>query len=231
MQLTRADQIISELGTGADAVAAAIGMVTAEKNFNPFVQSIPSICSDPTLPVTEILRGITPLIDPAVVGSDVANALSASSAKSPIAAAGMSIADLLTANGFTNFTAQAAAGGAAASPVASVAASSAPVAVASSAVAATTAVAADVCPATVTVTMTMFTDPASSVAVATAASSSVAAVVTAVSSAAAATATAVASTGGVQASTIAGADFGLCVPTMKFEGGLGGRPGRHCWRV
>ena len=29
---------------------------------------------------------------------------------------------------------------------------------------------------------------------------------------------------GVQASSIAGLDFGLCVPTIKFEGGLGGRP-------
>ena len=28
----------------------------------------------------------------------------------------------------------------------------------------------------------------------------------------------------VQQSTVAGADFGLCVPTMKFEGGLDGRP-------
>ena len=56
-KLQRADQIITELGTGADAVAAAIGMVTAEKNFNPFTQSIPTICSDPTLPATQMLRG------------------------------------------------------------------------------------------------------------------------------------------------------------------------------
>jgi hypothetical protein len=76
-KLKRGDQIISELGTGADAITAAIGIVAAEKNFNPFAQSIPTICDDPTLPATDVLRGITPLIDPAVVGSDVANALSA----------------------------------------------------------------------------------------------------------------------------------------------------------
>ena len=56
-KLQRADQIITELGTGADAVAAAIGMVAAEKNTNPFVQSTPDICSDPTLPATQQLRG------------------------------------------------------------------------------------------------------------------------------------------------------------------------------
>jgi hypothetical protein len=115
-QLQRADQIIAQLGTGADAVAAAIGMVTAEKNFNNFVVAIPSICDDPTLPATEQLRGITPLIDPGVVGSDVANALSASSAETPLDATGKSIADLLTENGFSNFTAQAADGAAAAAP-------------------------------------------------------------------------------------------------------------------
>jgi hypothetical protein len=109
-KLKRGDQIIAELGTGADAIAAAIGMIAAEKNFNPFVQSIPTICSDPTLPATDILRGITPLIDPAVVGSDIANALSASTQKTPLDATGKSVADLLAENGFTNFTSQAADG-------------------------------------------------------------------------------------------------------------------------
>ena len=33
----------------------------------------------------------------------------------------------------------------------------------------------------------------------------------------------VSSDGSVQASSIAGLDFGLCVPTMKFEAGLDGR--------
>lgn len=56
-KLQRGDQILSELGTGADAVAAAIGMVAAEKNFNPFTSSQPTICSDPALPQNALLRG------------------------------------------------------------------------------------------------------------------------------------------------------------------------------
>ncbi|OCK75527.1 hypothetical protein K432DRAFT_446651 [Lepidopterella palustris CBS 459.81] len=204
-KLQRADQIIAELGTGADAVAAAIGMVTAEKNFNPFTQSIPTICNDPTLPVTQQLRGITPKIDPAVVGSDVANALSASSAKSPLDATGKSVADLLAANGFTNFTGQAAAANAAT-------AGNTPVATASSA------------PATSAAAVAATSSAAAACAVAPVASSSVAAVVSSATSASAATASTPAVSSNVQKSTIAGLDFGLCVPTMKFEGGLGGRP-------
>lgn len=56
-KLKRGDQILAELGEGDDAVAAAIGMVAAEKNFNPFAQDIPTICSDPTLPENPLLRG------------------------------------------------------------------------------------------------------------------------------------------------------------------------------
>lgn len=56
-KLQRGDQILSELGTGADAVAAAIGMVAAEKNFNNFTSTQPTICSDPTLPQNALLRG------------------------------------------------------------------------------------------------------------------------------------------------------------------------------
>jgi hypothetical protein len=87
-----------------------MGMVAAEKNFNPFAQDIPTICSDPTLPENPILRGITPLIDPAVGGADVANALSAETLKTPLEATGKSVADLLAENGFTNFTTQDVAG-------------------------------------------------------------------------------------------------------------------------
>lgn len=103
-KLKRGDQIIAQLGTGADAVAAAKGMIAAEQNFNPFVVSIPVLCSDPTLPTTPILRGITPKIDPAVGGADVANSLSAKSLTSPFPANGMSVAQVLAAQGFTNFT-------------------------------------------------------------------------------------------------------------------------------
>jgi hypothetical protein len=147
-KLARGDQILAELGTGADAVAAAIGMVSSEKNFNPFAVSIPVVCNDPSLPQNPLIRGITPLIDPAVVGSDIANALSAQTKASPITNnAGMSIADLLKANKFTNFTSAApdattnaiepgAAGGAAVGQVASSASSAAAAAAATSAVAA-----------------------------------------------------------------------------------------------
>ena len=82
----------------------------AEKNFNPFAQSIPTICSDPSLPATPALRGITPLIDPDVVGSNTANALSAQTLDEPLCATGLSIADLLERNGFSNFTRQGLAG-------------------------------------------------------------------------------------------------------------------------
>lgn len=209
-KLQRADQIIAELGTGADAVAAAVGMITAEKDFNPFAQSIPTICDDPTLPATEKLRGITPLIDPAVGGSDVANTLSVSSAKAPLNATGKSIADLLTENGFSNFTGQAAAGNTATAGNANAATSSA----AAAPVASTAAAAPTVASSAAAV-------PCGAAPIA----SSAVAAVPVVSSAAPATApSATASTGNVQQSTIAGLDFGLCVPTIKFEGGLGGRP-------
>ena len=101
---------MTQLGATPDVIKAAIGLVAAEKNFNPFAQSIPTICSDPTLPATEALRGITPLIDPAVGGADVANDLSAQTITTPLDATGKSVADLLAANGFTNFTTQDAAG-------------------------------------------------------------------------------------------------------------------------
>lgn len=72
-------------------------------------QDAPTLCSDATLPATEALRGILPLVDPAVLGSDVENANSAQSLKAPFDATGLSVADVAKANGFTNFTTQAAA--------------------------------------------------------------------------------------------------------------------------
>lgn len=94
--------------------------MAAEQNFNPFVVSIPSICSDATLPATAELRGVVPLIDPAVTGSDVENANSKTSLTAPFDASGLSVADIMAAQGFSNLTAvaadgtKAAAGGAAA---------------------------------------------------------------------------------------------------------------------
>ena len=206
---------------GADSVAAAQGLVAAEQNFNPFVVSIPSICDDPTLPTTAVLRGIVPLIDPAVAGSDVENANSATSLKTAFSASGMSVAQVMAAQGFSNFTSVAAAAAAGSSSAVSsaVVQSSSSVAVA---VAASSSVA---CGGTTFVTVTM----ASSAAVA--ATSSAAQVAgssagsTSTSSAAAAGSSS--STAGVNpgfvASTISGLDFGLCTRTMKFEAGLDGR--------
>lgn len=96
-----------QLGNDAQVIAAAAALVAAEKNFNPFAQAIPTICSDASLPATEALRGIVPLVDPDVVGADVQNANSALSLQSPFQAAGLSVADVTAANGFSNFTAQA----------------------------------------------------------------------------------------------------------------------------
>ncbi|PGH19681.1 hypothetical protein AJ80_03836 [Polytolypa hystricis UAMH7299] len=110
-KLTRADQILAELGNGQDAIDAAIGLVAAEKNTNPFVNgNVPTVCGDPTLPQNAILRGITPLIDPDATNAAVANALSAQTLGSPLNADGLSVADLLVQNGFTELTAVDAAG-------------------------------------------------------------------------------------------------------------------------
>lgn len=49
-KLQRGDQILAELGTGADALAAAIGIVAAEQNVNPFAATQPTICSDVCIP-------------------------------------------------------------------------------------------------------------------------------------------------------------------------------------
>ncbi|KAK0702123.1 hypothetical protein B0T26DRAFT_841175 [Lasiosphaeria miniovina] len=106
-KLSLADDIVTQLGDDAAVLAAAAQLVAAEKNFNPSAQSIPTLCSDASLPATEALRGIVPLVDPAVVGSDVQNTNSAASLKAAFAANGDSVADVSTAQGFSNFTAQA----------------------------------------------------------------------------------------------------------------------------
>src|SRR4030081_1590699 len=92
--LQQADLIVSELGTDPQVISAAIGLVAAEQNFNPFVVSIPSICSDPTLPTTAALRGVVPLIDPAVGGQDIENANSKTSVTTPFSADGLSVAQV-----------------------------------------------------------------------------------------------------------------------------------------
>ena len=106
-QLELADKIVAELGNDAEVIAAAAALVAAEKNFNPFAQQIPTICSNAKLPATAELRGIVPLVDPAVGGADVQNANSAKSLANPFTEAGLSVADVTKAQGFSNFTAQA----------------------------------------------------------------------------------------------------------------------------
>ncbi|RMZ70469.1 circumsporozoite precursor [Pyrenophora seminiperda CCB06] len=115
-KLSRADEIFTKLGGGADALAAAIGMVTAEKNTNPSANNnTQNVCGDASLPATAELRGITPLIDPAVDVDGKAAALSKSSAAAPLKADGLSVFDLMSQNGLGDLVkSQAAAGGAAA---------------------------------------------------------------------------------------------------------------------
>lgn len=194
-KLTLADTIVTTLGNFPDVLSAAAALVAAEKNFNPFAVTLPSLCSDATLPVTAALRGIVPLVDPSVTGSDVENANSASSLTTPFSAVGLSVAEVVAANGFSNFTTQAADGSAGA---------------AVSAAAVVTATASATVSATTLITSTVAaTATAVSAVNATGASTSSGAAGAVVN--------------GVQQSTIAGLDFGLCVPTIKFEAGLDGR--------
>jgi hypothetical protein len=225
-KLTQADNIVKELGTDPQVIAAARGLVAAEQNFNPFVVSVPNICSDPTLPATAELRGVVPLIDPAVTGSDTENANSATSTTTPFNADGLSVADVMVAQGFSNFTTTDAAGtkgtpGAAASgagAAAGGAAASNSSAVVSAPAAGNVAAAAS-CGGTTLVTVTMAATSSAAVAATTSAAAAAASSSSSSSSASAGSASA----SGVQASTISGLDFGLCVPTMKFEAGLNGR--------
>ncbi|KAL7916782.1 hypothetical protein GGI35DRAFT_433993 [Trichoderma velutinum] len=260
-KLSQADLILTELGTSDAAVAAARGLVAAEQNFNPFVVSVPSICSDTTLPKSSQLRGVVPLIDPAVVGSDLENKNAAASKTKPFAADGLSVAQVMVQNGFSNFTAvaldgskQNASGGSSAAG----SSASAPVATSASAAQASappaTAVNNQGCnsialPTTMititrTAVVTSVATPEASSAPASSGNASSGNASSGSASAKAGTCTGSGSTlacaapgngsgavknavsgnfDGFVASTIAGLDFGLCVPTMKFEAGLDGR--------
>lgn len=253
-KLTQADKIVAELGTSDAAIAAARGLVAAEQNFNPFVVSVPSICSDPTLPTTAALRGVVPLIDPAVVGQDVENANSKTSVTTPFDATGLSVAQVMVAHGFSNFTAvaqdgskvaasslgngAAAASGSNANTATATAAAAATETTTATTTTAASAVAANACAAQSATTLSTVVSSATTTAAAAAstgaATNNAAAGTctgsgsTMVCSAPAAGARAVSDpvTGtfpGFVASSIAGLDFGLCVPTMKFEAGLDGR--------
>lgn len=106
-QLELADEIVATLGNDPQVIAGAAALVAAEKNFNPFAVDIPTICSNAALPATPELRGIIPLVDPAVDGADVQNANSAASLAAPFADNGLSVADISRAQGFENFDEQA----------------------------------------------------------------------------------------------------------------------------
>lgn len=96
--------MIAELGTDQKVIDAAKALVGAETNFNPFAVSKPFVCADTTLPTTEVLRGIVPLVDPAVTGFDKENANQKASLSKAFDAAGLSQAQVMIANGFSNFT-------------------------------------------------------------------------------------------------------------------------------
>ncbi|VBB84287.1 Putative protein of unknown function [Podospora comata] len=106
-KLELADEIVATLGNDPQVIAGAAALVAAEKNFNPFAVDIPTICSNAALPATPELRGIIPLVDPAVDGADIQNANSAASLQAPLADAGLSVADISRAAGFENFEEQA----------------------------------------------------------------------------------------------------------------------------
>ncbi|KFY14952.1 hypothetical protein V492_02313 [Pseudogymnoascus sp. VKM F-4246] len=243
-KLQAADEIIAKLGTGADAVAAAIGLVAAEQNFNPFATDIPSICGDPTLPATDILRGVVPLVDPAVTDSDVENANSAQSTTAPFDANGLSVAEVMINNGFTSLkavdltgaTVDVGAGGGAAANAganantgadanANAGADAGANAAATTAAAAAADTAAAACPpATTFVTVTMGANAAADTAAADAGNNGNDNANNNANNGNNANNNAdAAGNGGAQASA-GGFDFGTCTPTMEFVGGLGGRP-------
>ncbi|RFU76504.1 hypothetical protein TARUN_5751 [Trichoderma arundinaceum] len=254
-KLTQADLILSQLGTSDRAVAAARGLVAAEQNFNPFVVNIPSICSDPTLPKSAELRGVVPLIDPAVIGSDLENKNADASKTKPFSANGLSVAQVMVQNGFSNFTAvaldgskQAVSGGSAGSGSGSSSSAKAATSTTAQQVTAVNGQGCNNIPTTmVTITRTAIVSQTAA-ATATQAASGGAASGNGASSGNASSKAGSCTGGGSTllcsspgngsgavknavtgnfdgfvASTIEGLDFGLCVPTMKFEAGLDGR--------
>jgi hypothetical protein len=202
-QLSFADKIVAQLGKDPAVLAAAAALVAAEKNFNPFNVPIPVICSDKSLPATKELRGILPKVDPAVIGSDIENKNSADSLTTPFDATNLSVAEIIVLHGFSNFTTQDVAGK---TGKASDLAGAGSAAANSGSADATATAAANAAVTTTTIVI-----------------NNCAGAATAAASAAVETAAAVAGAGGVQKSTVAGLDFGKCVPTVKFEAGLNGR--------
>ncbi|KKA30577.1 hypothetical protein TD95_001114 [Thielaviopsis punctulata] len=220
-KLQLADKIVSSLGNDSQVISAAAGLVGAERNFNPFVVSIDSFCASADLPATEALRGIVPLVDPSVVGSDVENANAKSSLTKPFDATGLSVAQVAIAHGFSNFTAVDSDGtkvnlSGDAADAGSSADSGSGTATATASVA---AAAADSSATASTTSVRKGSGSCGFVTVTRAAAASTSA--TSASTEAAA-ATDAASSG--NSTSTGAADFGLCDPTIKRAGGLGGRP-------
>lgn len=198
-----ADKIVTTLGTDPAVISAAAGLVSAEQNFNPFNVDIPSICGDASLPATQELRGIVPLVDPAVSGSDIENGNSATSRTTPFDATGLSVAQVMAAQGFSNFTTVDASGNKAAASSASSASSAS--GAASGAAASNQTADSPSCNSGASNTNangasnsnenTNSTDPASTGA----------------------------ATGAAATTNLAGADFGKCTPTMDLQLGRTGR--------
>ncbi|KAI1774508.1 hypothetical protein F4818DRAFT_442010 [Hypoxylon cercidicola] len=222
-KLTLADKIVSTLGTDPQVITGAQTLVAAEQNFNPFVVSVPNICGDASLPATQELRGIVPLIDPAVTGSDAENANSATSLKTPFDAAGLSVADVMVAQGFSNFTVNGAAASASAGGSASTGSDAANSTTTAAAAAATTTVATKcVGGKAKNTTVSTTTTAAAATSSAASADDSSSSGSAAQGGAGAVTDAVTGNFPGFQASSL-GLDFGTCTPTVKFEESLNGR--------
>ncbi|KAK6829885.1 hypothetical protein PG987_010469 [Apiospora arundinis] len=108
-KLELADKIVTSLGNDPAVIKGAAALVQAEQNFNPFNVKVPNICDDASLPATAELRGIVPLVDPAVDGAAAENQNAATSLTKPFDASGKSVAAIMKANGFSNFATKGAA--------------------------------------------------------------------------------------------------------------------------
>ncbi|KAH9897543.1 hypothetical protein F4778DRAFT_239693 [Xylariomycetidae sp. FL2044] len=217
-KLSLADEIVSTLGNDPQVIAAAQGLVAAEQNFNSFAVSIPNICGDASLPATEELRGIVPLVDPDVTGSDVENANSNDSLASPFDADGLSVADIMTAAGFSNFTID----GAAASDDAADAADDAATTTAAASSTTTAVSCGKTSAATTTTSAAAATSSAASSDDDDAADDTADDASSAAEGAGAVSDPVTGTFDGFQASSL-GLDFGTCTPTVKFEESLNGR--------
>ncbi|KAJ3111796.1 hypothetical protein HDU96_005344 [Phlyctochytrium bullatum] len=135
-KLRQADEVVAAAqaacpGTAAfnQVVAAAMDLVVAERNFNPFAGNKDSVCTQANLPASAELQGLLQLVDPRTSdpnNKDPALAAAAASVNArsnqildaakaantgPGNPQGLSMAELLAANGFAeiqNFNGQAA---------------------------------------------------------------------------------------------------------------------------